>query len=485
MTNAFLSFLRNKKTFRASLKTYRLLFPLKRRKQDRVIKEMFLDVPFNVFLKTSFVLLAFYLPANGQSIQPLSLQQALQLGMQNSKQLQLTQAKAAQAGARYKETIDYYYPSVNLNAGYSRLSDVPEFLVQFPGEAEPRALFPVYLNSYESHLSANELVFAGFRAKYAKASADFLQKAAELDVEKDKDEVAFNIVNAYYNIYKLSKGKEIIKQNLEVIKQRTKELQAWEREGITLHNDVVRTQLLQSNYELSAIDADNALKTAIYNFNLLIGLDPESQTEIDTASIFTLPELKPLNDYMQMAMTSRSDLESIKTRNLSAENILQAAQKDYWPTVSIGGNLYYSNPPPRYIPPIDQFKLTWDAGINLNWSITNLFTNKHQVEENKAIVAQGKSSYDLLQDGVKSEIYASYLGATESTEKLKTLQTALTQATENFQLMDSRYRNSVALLSDLIDAQSSLLAAQINYAIGKADSQIAWYRLMKATGTIQ
>ncbi|MBX7107925.1 MAG: TolC family protein [Chitinophagales bacterium] len=416
----------------------------------------------------------------------ISLTEAVQMGMQNSRQLQITQAKAAAADAKNKETYDLAYPMVNLSASYSRLSEVPAYLIQYPGETEAHELFPVYLNSYQSRLSASELVFAGLRLKYGKSSADYLNLAAAMDVDKDKDEVAFNIVAAYFNIYKLMQGVTIINQNLDLVKQRIKELQDGEREGIVLQNDVVRAQLQQSNFELSAIDADNALKTAVYNFNLLIGITPpETQTQIDTGSLFTNPSLKTLDEYQLIAATTRSDLQSLKTRNLAAMNNLVVEQKDYWPTVFVGGNVYYGNPNTRYIPPVDQFKLTWDIGANLNWNLTTLFTNKHQVAENKAIVLQGTTAYDQLSDAIKSDVYSSYLGYSESTEKLRTLEKAQAQATENYNLMNSRYNNSVALFSDLIDAQSYLLLAQINYALGKADVQVAYYKLLKATGTIQ
>lgn len=421
-----------------------------------------------------------------QTAPVLTLQEAMQMGIQNSKQLQISQAKASAAEAKNKQTYDLAYPMVNLTAGYSRLSDVPPYLIQFPGETEAHELFPVYLNSYESKLSVSELLFAGLKLKYGKSAADYLAQAAVLDVDKDKDEVAFNIVNAYFNIYKLTQGTVIIKKNLELVKQRIKELQDGEREGITLHNDVVRAQLQQTNFELSAIDADNALKTAVYDFNLLIGITPpETDTRIDTTSFSSLPPLNPLDTYLQLAAARRSDLQSQKTRNLAAMNSLIVDQKDYWPTVFLSGNMYYSNPNNRYIPPIDQFKFTWDVGAKLNWNLTTLFTNKHQLQENKAIVLQGTTAYDQLSDAVKSEVYASYLGYTESTDRLATLEKGLQQASENYDLMNSRYKNSVALFSDLIDAQSYLLLAQINYAIGKADMQVAYYKLLKATGTIQ
>jgi len=73
----------------------------------------------------------------------------------------------------------------------------------------------------------------------------------------------------------------------------------------------------------------------------------------------------------------------------------------------------------------------------------------------------------------------------QSKEKVKVMQKAVEQADENNRLMDSRFRNSLVTLSDLLDANSILLQSKINLALAKADVQLAYYRLQKSTGTIQ
>src|SRR6188768_3862520 len=88
-------------------------------------------------------------PLRAQETRTLSLQEAVQLGIENSKQLKISLAKADAAESKYQQTMDLALPVVNLNAGYSRLSEVPAYRIQFPGEAESHELFPVYLNSYQ------------------------------------------------------------------------------------------------------------------------------------------------------------------------------------------------------------------------------------------------------------------------------------------------------------------------------------------------
>src|SRR5690242_19281445 len=117
--------------------------------------------------------------ANMINAQVLTLDQAIKNGLDNNRQLKISNDKVALAEIKYKEAVDLTLPSLKASAGYTRLSDVEEPKIQFPGFAEPVALFPVYVNNYSAKVSLSETIFSGFRLKYAMASQQFLQQAAK------------------------------------------------------------------------------------------------------------------------------------------------------------------------------------------------------------------------------------------------------------------------------------------------------------------
>ena len=78
-----------------------------------------------------------------------------------------------------------------------------------------------------------------------------------------------------------------------------------------------------------------------------------------------------------------------------------------------------------------------------------------------------------------------YLAWKEATRRVVVLQKSVEQAEENYRISDSRYKNSLVLLSELLDADNALLNTKINLTLSKADAQVAYYRLMKSTGGIQ
>src|SRR6478672_4779582 len=90
-------------------------------------------------------------PATG-----LTITQAVQLGMSNSKQLKLDTVKMVQTKVKQTQVNDAALPNVSINAGYTRLSPIDPVTFLFPGNPEPVTLFPVILNNYTTRASVTE-----------------------------------------------------------------------------------------------------------------------------------------------------------------------------------------------------------------------------------------------------------------------------------------------------------------------------------------
>jgi outer membrane protein len=428
-----------------------------------------------------FLILASSFAINAQT-KVLSLDEAIKLGLENSHQLKISNNNLNAATEKYKDYESQVYPSVKATAGYTRLSPVAPFTFEFPGSSTVYTFFPVYLNSYSSQIAAYEPFYNGLRAKNTLKSQYFLEQAAKFDYDKDKSDIIYNIINAYYNIYKIKVSKALIDENIEQINQHIKETQDYEKNGLAVHNDVLRVELQKSNAEFTRLDLQNNLEVAIYNYNILLGIPPDTKTEIDSNSLFSVREIKSLDDYIKDAMNNRGDIKASDSRSKASESNLEVTKGSYLPQLGVGADLYYANPNPRLIPPDDIFKETWDAGIYFSYDISSLYTNKHKVAQSKIQVEQSKENYNLLLDNARMEINQSYTAYNEALKKIELSKTTIVDADENYKTEHSRYTNHVALLSDLLDANVALLQAKMNLALSNADAELSYYKLMKSIG---
>ena len=419
-----------------------------------------------------------------QNGRKLKLDEALKLGLAQSRSLKISESKMAVMNSKYTELKDMIIPSVQLSASYYRLSDnVPAFKFQIDPSKPPVTLFPVILNNYSSRASVSESVFNGLRLKNGILSQKYLLEASRLDYENDKAAIVNNIVSAYFNLYKVQVSEKLLEQSLSEADERLKVVRSMEAQGLAIHNDVLRVELQRSNIELSEIDVNNNLEVANYNFGVLTGLPEGTRVEIDSAGLFQARDFKTFPEYLKTSLEHRNDLRAAEMRQKASEANLKVVRGGALPSLSVGANYYFSNPNPRYVPPVDAFHATWDIGLSLNWNLTSIYTTHHQASEAQTVVLQNTAVSEQINDAIRMEVNQDFVNYEQSLRKIDVAQRSVSQAAENYRTMLSKYNNSSALLTDLLDADLLQLQARLNLTYARADAEIAFNHLLKSTGT--
>ena len=126
----------------------------------------------------ALLLTVFYAEAQNRTI---SLEEAVRLGVQNSKQLKLSQNKIEQAVSQLEQAKDETLPTAKVTAGYSHaLMLSRSFALPSSDGSDPKAMkFPFDNTLYQATLSINEPIFNGHRYRYAKQSANLLIQSSK------------------------------------------------------------------------------------------------------------------------------------------------------------------------------------------------------------------------------------------------------------------------------------------------------------------
>lgn len=425
------------------------------------------------------------LAMTAQNSQTLTINQAVQMGMSNSKVLRMDTLKLAQARIKQSQVNDAALPNVNVSAGYTRLSDITPLQFQFPGNPEPVTLYPNIPNQYILHASVGENIFTGWKLKYSIESYGYLTKASELDVAKDEGEVRFNIMAAYLSFVKLRLSQQIVDENIHVAQQRVDEVTSMRERGMATDNDVLKAQLYQSNLLLSKSDMENSVAVSQYNLCILLGLPETTMIQADTTGLFAAIALQTESSYEQLAISNRTELQAAGARNQASMSNVKVAQSVYYPTVGVFADYAYDRPNQRIFPPSDEFNATWDAGVRLTWNLTGLYAGKHNIADAKMQVMQSQLQTDMLTDNIRMEVFQNYSAVVTAQNKLTTLDLAVKQSEENNRQVKAKYDQQAALMSDVLDADASLLQSRVNLVLQRAEVQLAYNRLLKSTGTLK
>ena len=440
----------------------------------------------HLFKKTSAAALLLILTtgAFAQTVKTLTIEEAIDLGMNYNKQLKISQNKIALSSNKIKEEVGILAPAISINSSVTHNS--PNIgVLGFPaGLFGPESgiigatLHDYYLNS----LNISQVVFAGLRGWNTLKSSQEETKVAQYDLAADKLTTKNNIIQAYYNHYKLIESKKVVDENIKVLEQRLKDAQNLQATGMALKNDVLQVKLALSNLQQSAAEVQSGIDVSNYNLDIMLGLSDSIKIQIVEAGLLTDKADFDLNGGLKNALVKRPEVKSADYRLSISHRSLKIARGYYSPVISGGFNYYYNNPNQRvFFENKAEFDHSWDIGVKLSWNITNLFTTQFQTKEAKLNIQQAEAQHDQLTDNIKMEVNSNYAAYKLALDKIQLNKESIEQATENQRMTKDQYTNGIKNITDMLYADNLVTVSEINLLNAKIDAEIAYAKLLKST----
>jgi len=415
-------------------------------------------------------------PIYAQTTQKINLQQAIDLSIKNSNNLKIADSKVLVASADVQEAKDRKLPNASVSASYLRLSSANVDLKSAQNNNRPS---PKVNQAVYGIANVAMPLYAGGRIKYGIESAEYLEKAAKLNVENDKEAVVYNTIQAYTNLYKSSKSVTVINENLNASVQRDSLFSRLEQNGILARNDLLKAQLTTSNIELSLLDAQNNFTIANINMTLLLGLPENTLIEVDSSFVNVTQQLKPFMEMENMALQNRKDVQAIAFQKKAAAVGVKVAKAEAYPTIALTG-VYIAADIPKLITVTNAINI----GLGVQYNIASLWKNNTKLTQARAKEVQLNATESLLNDGIKLQLNRDYQNYLFAQKKIDVYEKSIVQATENYRITKNKYDNNLVTITDLLEADVSLLQAKLNVTVAKADAALAYNKILSTTGTL-
>ncbi len=411
-----------------------------------------------------------------------TLEQCIQLGIQNNKALKISNSQVAIASAKMKEIRSQRFPQLKFNASYMRLSDVPPFQIKTSFFPTPITIQEPILNSYNLQLSLRQPLFTGFKLSSLHNSANLNLESTELDYSKEINEEAFKIISAFWNIYKAENANRIIDENLKSLQAHIKDSKMFLETDLITKNDLLKIEVQYSTLQLRKIEMDNSVEIAKAMLNKTIGNNIDLNIEIKTDKIILTDFDLDFNELLQEAKETRLELESIDKKISAGKELLNASNSGWYPSIYLVSDLYYSRPNQRIFPQRDQFDDTWNVGVALSWDIWNWGYNSSQSEQAEGNLVMIETKKSQLEDAIEIEVYNSFLGLRSAVKKVELSKQTLEQASENYRITNDKFLVQLVNTTELLDAETSLYSAKIDLQNSLVDYELAQNKLNKSVG---
>ena len=431
---------------------------------------------FKHFL-TGLILLA-PLPAATQPRLLLSVDSLLQLGMAQNVQLRILRQQEEMARSRAKTARTAKLPEVQvgLKGGY-----LGQPIVFREGLSHPtRPQSPHWLQNYEIDLS--QPIYQGGRIRYSIEKADIEQKIAELQTLQNEADIKLALLEQYMQLFSLYKQQTVLARNIEESTKRLENIKSKKRQGLITNNDVLRSELQLTNDRLALQEVDNSQTLMSQQLDILLGLDEQTLIVPDTTLLRQINPTSDYADYLQKAYRDDWTMRRLRQETQLALNNQRLVKAEFLPQLSLYAGNTLARPITRTM--ADYYNNSWNIGLTLSYPLSSLYKNRHKLEEARLNIDASQQQEELRKQSLRMEIRTALIRHQEAQDRVKALELSVRQARENYRIMRNRYFGQLSILTDLLDANSVLLDAELQLTTARARVIYTYYELQKACGLL-
>lgn len=412
--------------------------------------------------------------------QMMSIDELLRLADAQSKSIQTYKTGTEAAGEALKAAKAQRLPDVNVSLSASYLGDGKIWDRDF-GNAMTVDM-PHFGNNFA--IEAQQVIYAGGAISSGIRQAELGKQLAELDLQKDIQEVRFLLLGHYLNLYKLDNQIKVLQDNIRLTDEVIANMKARREQGTVLKNDITRYELQKEQLNLQLTRVCDARTTA--NFQLVTTLHLPEGTEIKPDTTLLEQQIQTLteNEWQDMAKANNILLKQTLTAIQLNEQKVKQERAERLPHISIVAADHLDGPVTIEVPALDNNFNYWYIGVGIKYNLSSLFKNNNKVRQARLNVRQAQETHQLAQEKIENAVQEGYVNFMTSFTDLKTQEKSVKLADENYSVTDNRYKNDMALLTDMLDASNMKLNAGLGLVNARINILYNYYKMKYITHTL-
>lgn len=410
----------------------------------------------------------------------LGIEEMFRLADENSISIQSYRTGQEAADQALKAAKAQRLPDVSTSLSFSYLGDGRLWDRDFSNATN--IPMPHYGNNFA--LEAQQVIYAGGAINSGIAIAELQQQIARLDLHKSRQEIRFLLTGYYLNLYKLTNQEQVIKKNLELTEQVILNMEAREREGTVLKNDITRYELQRETLKLQLAQVQDACK--IMNHQLVTTLHLPEDTRIIPDATLLNQDISVLteNDWQQMAEQNNANLQLAELGTRISQQQVKLERSERLPKIALVAAEHLDGPITIEVPVLDNNFNYWYVGIGIKYNISSLFKNNKKLKQAKLNARRSQEQHELAQEQTENAVQAGYVNFLTSFTDLRTQEKSVELADENYAVTSNRYQNDLALLTDMLDASNMKLTADLGLVNARINLLYNYYKMKYLTHTL-
>lgn len=455
------------------------------------------------------------------SAQSFTLEQCIQYALDNSPTVKNSIIDEKIADARVKETRGIGLPQVDASVALQHNQKLPRFFNQYqerkPGDTTSFSFIPpmegvndgdvvAAQNFFQLKSSGNaainitQILFNGSYLVGLKAASAYRELSVK-NSQQTKEQTVQQVTKAYYGVLINKDRMQLFDNNIARVESLLKTTRALNENGFAESIDVDRIQVTFNNLKSERDKFYNLQELSLQLLKFQMGYPMEQPLDLagEIASLKVdedvLKEYSLQWDYTQRVdysiLESNRKLQSLDLKNKYAESL---------PSLAAFANIGYStqsnnvaglfttntNPNAEYFPGFgpDSWYSFSSFGVSLSVPIFSGLQRNYRIQQSKLALQKIENGFRSLKAAIDLEIKQSAINYLNAVTTLKSQEENRRLAENIARVTKIKYEQGVGSNIEVIEAESSLKEAQINYYNALYDALVAKVDLDKAYGKL-
>ncbi len=410
----------------------------------------------------------------------LTLEEAVEIGLENNYSLQISRNFLEIADNNYSLGNAGFLPSLDLTASRRESIEDSEFE---SADGNSQTNTGARSTATNAAINLNWTLFDGLRMF---ASYDRLGKIKEVRDEElrfDMENLVFEISLAYFNLIRISEQINALQNNIDVSQERIEIEEAKVDVGSGSEYD-----LLQAWSDLNADRAlllreENFLTEARIRLNELLSRNPE--TEFSVTRDIEVNRLLIRDELYQKLMADNAELSLARMQQDIARVELRELRGERFPEISLTSGYNYSSN--QNDGGFFRFNETtgFSVGITARVNIFNGFDTNRRVQNARINRKNAELTLESRQLRLEADFLATFRAYQNSLELVDLEEQNLENAEETLDIALERFRLGSISSLEFREAQRTFIAAENRLISAKFDAKIAEAELRRLSGELE
>ena len=418
--------------------------------------------------------------AYAQQSYVLSLEHMFTLADENSKTIRVENVALKEAQQAVRVAQNGKLPDIELSLSASYLGNGCLMDREFTNGQNIK--MPHFGNNLA--IKATQLIYGGGVVNTGIAMAKLKEEMTGVNLEATRSRVRFMLTGFYLDLYKLQNVLKVYDRNIELAKVVIADTKARNEAGVVLQNDITRYELLLKNLELGRKRVCNSVEILNYDLVTILGLPAETSIQPDTT---LLVRSFPVHDMAYWQQLAENEAPAVKQSVLAVE-MSQKNEKmvraERLPSVALVAANHFDGPITIEVPVIDKNFNYWYVGVGVSYKLSSIYKSGKDIKRARISTDMNRRRREEVLEQTSLAVQADYTQYMEAYDEVATLEKNVQLAKENYEVTETRYRNEMALVTEMLDASNQLLDAELQLANARINVIFNYYKLKNTSGNL-